>query len=512
MRLSLQTPMNPSGRICTLLSCLLVISAASGMYIPPAKTRTFKVSNRPGSTTGGIQESIDAAAAAGGGTVEIPAGTFVLRAASGRPALLLKSQVTLLGAGQEKTILKLAGHSNESQAVIANVSYANPDSAKPDHDIVLRNFSIDVNASEQVLRETRLDRSILAPGEQELRLESAEGVVKDSVLVIDPGPKEEVVPVITARPGGLRAQVMRAHARGTRVLQILDRLYALALIGADGIVLEDLTIRNAPMDGIYLSNTLNGVHHANYCHRITIQHCNIISCHRNAISVIDADNVTIASNQFNDITGDPGSPVDIEPDYPEQHGDRIVIRDNTASRCSRGVSLSLQLGGATSANFREESVTGNRIVGTLYGPGILVLKQQAGAKIVGNTIETPATDGIVVVGSSDIEVHQNTIVSPGRCRATGNCNQSAVGVGIRLLDATDGKGTVALNRNKVTQNTIQDTQSTPTLLYGVDFSSKGTANVVTDNVVSGFDRQRGSAVRADRELGSNTIQTTARTK
>ncbi|MFL6438651.1 MAG: right-handed parallel beta-helix repeat-containing protein [Terriglobales bacterium] len=489
----------------------MVISTI-GMYIPPAKTRTFKLPNQPGSTTGGIQEAIDAAAAAGGGTVEIPAGTFVLHTPSGHPALLLKSQVTLLGSGQEKTILKLAGQSNKSLAFLANASYANPDSAKPDHDIVLRNLSIDVNGSEQVVRETRLDRSIPAAGEQEVKLESSEGVAEDSVLVIDAGPKEEVVPVMSARSGSLRAQVMRAHAKGTRVLQILDRLHALVLIGADGVVLEDVTIRNVPKDGIYLSSTLDGVHHSNYCHRITIQRCNFTSCHRNAISVIDADDVTIASNQFNDITGDPGSPVDIEPDYPEQHGDRIVIRDNTATRCSRGVSLSLQLGGATSANFRGESVTGNKIVGTLYGPGILVLKQQAGAKIVANTIDTPATDGIVVVGSSNIEVRQNTIVSPGRCRATGNCNQGAVGVGIRLLDATDGKGTVALNRSKVTQNTIEDTQSPATLLYGVDFSSKGTANVITDNVVSGFDRQRGSAIHAQRELGSNTIQTTARAK
>src|SRR5690349_9090504 len=67
--------------------------------------QTFSpTSYQKGSSTAGIQEAIDAASKAGGGTVQIPAGTYILHAAAGRPAIVLRSRVSVVGSGPESTI------------------------------------------------------------------------------------------------------------------------------------------------------------------------------------------------------------------------------------------------------------------------------------------------------------------------------------------------------------------------------------------------------------------------
>jgi parallel beta-helix repeat protein len=298
---------------------------------------------------------------------------------------------------------------------------------------------------------------------------------------------------------------MRPHPAGAKVVHLVDRLHGLALVGAHNVTLENVTIQNAPMDGIYLTNTVDPTQHRTYCRKINIQKSKFIACHRNGISVIDADDVTIANNEFRDITGDPGSPVDVEPNHPEQHGNRVAIRDNLAYRCYRGISLVLQFGGPTSENFHGESVTGNKIVGMLYGWGIYVLLQQAGATISGNTIEGPAGDGILVEGSSGVLVTNNVIVDPGRCHTVGNCGRPASGVGIRIVDRKGSPFVANANGNVVSGNTIKDTQTPPSLLYGVDFACEGKGNIIERNVVSRFDPAHGMVVHVSGKAESNKI-------
>jgi parallel beta helix pectate lyase-like protein len=488
------------------LNWLVAFFGVLFLFQPGLRGQTFKPeSYKENSKTAGIQEAIDAAGKAGGGTVQIPAGTFILHAAPGHPPILLRSRVTLAGAGPEKTILKLEANPKVYPSVMANQNWANPDAAEADHDITLQGFTIDVAASDQVLRETKLTRAVPVAGEQETALESGEGVALDSVLRVDPGPNEEIVPVIKAAAGSYHAFLMRPHPAGAKVVLLVERLHGLALAGAHNVAIQNVTIQNAPMDGIYLSNNVDGTAHHTYSQKINIQHCNFIACHRNGISVIDADDVTIANNNFRDITGDPGSPVDVEPDLPEQHGNRIAIRDNDVFRCYRGISLSLQFSGPASENFRGESVTGNKIVGTLYGWGIYVLLQRAGATLSRNTIEGPAAEGVLVVGSSNIQVTNNVIADPGRCHTTGNCAIPASGAGIRMLDYISGPRSVIGSGNTVAGNTIKDTQEPPSLLYGVDFATQGKGNTIEKNVVSRFDPARGMAVHVSGKVESNKI-------
>ena len=484
--------------------CHVAISSVLFLLQPNLRSQSFKPeSYQANSKTAGIQEAIDAAAKAGVGTVQIPSGTFTLRATPGHPAILLRSRVTLSGAGPEKSILRLEPNARVYPAVMANEHYANPDAAEADLDITLQGLTLDAAASDQVVRETRLARAIQVAGEQEIVLQSMEGVALDSLLRVDPGPNEEMVPVIRVVSGSYHALLLRPHPAGAKVVMLVPRLHGLALVGAHNVMLQNVTIQNVPMDGVYLTNTADGTPHHTYSQKINIQKCNFIACHRNGISVIDADDVTIANNNFRDITGDPGSPVDIEPNYPEQHGSRIAIRDNDVFRCYRGISLSLQSSGPASENFHGEVVTENRIQEIFYGWGIYVLLQQAGATVSGNSIAGTAAEGILVVGSSGVQVTNNVIVDPGRCHTPGNCARPASGVGIHLMDGE--RWSRLLTGNTVTGNTIKDDQENPTLLYGIDFSSTGKGNTIQRNVVSRFDSAHGMVVHVSGNAGSNAI-------
>jgi parallel beta-helix repeat protein len=480
--------------------CPLAVFGVLALFQPSLRSQTFKPdSYKENSKTVGIQEAIDAAAKAGGGTVQIPAGIFTLHAAPGHPAILLRSRVTLAGAGSEKTILKLEPNAKVYPSEMANQNYANPDAAEADHDITLQGFTIDVAASDQVVGETKLARAVPVAGEQDIALESPEGVALDSILRVDPGRNEEIVPVLKVSSGSYHVLLLHPHPAGVKVVHLVDRLHGLTLAGAHNVALQDVTIQNAPMDGLYLTNTVDATQNHTYCQKISVQKSKFIACHRNGVSVIDADDVTIANNEFRDITGDPGAPVDVEPNHPEQHGNRIAIHDNFAFRCYRGIMVTLQNGGPTAENFREETITGNKIVGTLYGYGIYIALQHRGATVSGNTIEGPAGEGIYLLGSSHVQVTNNVITDPGRCHTVGNCRREAAGTGIRL------EGPSYVTGNVITGNTIKDTQNPPTLLYGVEFASDGKGNTIEKNVVSRFDPAHGMVVHVSGKGEPNKI-------
>src|SRR5216684_692892 len=123
----------PEGRICMfgiadgthswfgpVGICHLAFFGALFLFQPSLRGQTFKAESYQANTkTAGIQEAIDAAAKAGG-TVQIPAGTFILHAAPGHPAILLRSRVNLVGAGAGRTILKLEANLKVYPSVLAN--------------------------------------------------------------------------------------------------------------------------------------------------------------------------------------------------------------------------------------------------------------------------------------------------------------------------------------------------------------------------------------------------------
>ncbi len=89
-----------------------------------------------------IQSAIDAAYKAGGGTVYIPDGTYIVsgneKAAHG--AILLKNNVTVEGDGMGQTVIKLMDGWNQK---LTGIMRTQTDIVN--HDIVLRDLTIDGN-------------------------------------------------------------------------------------------------------------------------------------------------------------------------------------------------------------------------------------------------------------------------------------------------------------------------------------------------------------------------------
>ncbi|KTB59412.1 mannuronan epimerase [Pseudomonas viridiflava ICMP 13104] len=92
--------------------------------------------------TAAIQAAIDAAAAAGGGEVVMGAGTYVVSGGE-EPSdgcLMLKSNVTLSGAGMGETIIKLADGSDTKVTGIVRSAYG-----EETHDFGMKNLTLDGN-------------------------------------------------------------------------------------------------------------------------------------------------------------------------------------------------------------------------------------------------------------------------------------------------------------------------------------------------------------------------------
>ncbi|MBA1244042.1 putative Ig domain-containing protein [Pseudomonas japonica] len=92
--------------------------------------------------TAAIQATIDAAAAAGGGTVFVPTGTFIVSAGE-EPSdgcLMLKSNVYMEGAGAGKTTVKVADGSDTKITGVIRSAYG-----EETHDFGLSNLTIDGN-------------------------------------------------------------------------------------------------------------------------------------------------------------------------------------------------------------------------------------------------------------------------------------------------------------------------------------------------------------------------------
>ncbi|WP_122669584.1 M10 family metallopeptidase C-terminal domain-containing protein [Pseudomonas viridiflava] len=92
--------------------------------------------------TAAIQATIDAAAAAGGGEVVLAAGTYIVSGGE-EPSdgcLMLRSNVTLSGAGMGETIIKLADGSDTKVTGIVRSAYG-----EETHDFGMKNLTLDGN-------------------------------------------------------------------------------------------------------------------------------------------------------------------------------------------------------------------------------------------------------------------------------------------------------------------------------------------------------------------------------
>jgi hypothetical protein len=397
------------------------------LTVPSLMGQVFEASdyNSGTSNTYGIQEAIDAASAAGGGTVEIGPGAFTLNPRNGTAAILIRPHVRLVGSGVDKTILKLTNGSKQPVSLIANANYRNPDAAAPDRDMTLEAFTLDANAEGQVVGKTVLQSNISGLGLEEALVKSPTAVKYLSVLCVDPGPNQEIVTAAQITQGGFKGYFFRPHSAGAQVLVLVYRLYAIALIGAQDVTVRGMRIRNVPLDGVYISNTVSLGTTANYywyhqyetySQRIVVQNTEFLRCYRNGVSVVNGSDIHIVGNTFRFITGAPGAAVDVEPDRVEAHASNIEIRDNVIEDCYFGIMLALHNNGPTSENSWGQEVVGNVIRRVKVGCGILLSENRAAPTVTSNEIHEAAWGGIVIVGTTGARVVQNVVYALRNCR------------------------------------------------------------------------------------------------
>jgi parallel beta-helix repeat protein len=95
------------GIVCTTGMIPAAASAAAVLPALPTQEHNHDVSVPAGASTSTIQSAIDNASNAGGGTVTLASGTYTITA-----PIMLKSNVTLDGAGKNVTVLKRNASSN----------------------------------------------------------------------------------------------------------------------------------------------------------------------------------------------------------------------------------------------------------------------------------------------------------------------------------------------------------------------------------------------------------------
>ena len=137
-------------------SALATLGASSVSAAPQTSNEVWynvnaygAVGNGSTNDTAAIQSAINAAAADGGGTVFLPAGTYRITATH-EPGvrfygLKVPSKITLKGAGRDATVIKIAENQPDQCRIIANDNQV----TGGDHHITFEDFTVDGNAANQ---------------------------------------------------------------------------------------------------------------------------------------------------------------------------------------------------------------------------------------------------------------------------------------------------------------------------------------------------------------------------
>ena len=106
------------------------------------------------------------------------------------------------------------------------------------------------------------------------------------------------------------------------------------------VLIADCSFKNAVCDDIFMWGGLNPATADRICHRIQITHCVFDNANRNAISVVNAANVQIDHNLFENVRhNEPQAGIDVEPNYGDPPGAarRILIDHNRLVNCGYGI-------------------------------------------------------------------------------------------------------------------------------------------------------------------------------
>ncbi len=160
--------------------------------------------------------------------------------------------------------------------------------------------------------------------------------------------------IIRGEPGAVLKMNRRDYDDRSKY-QFAEWRHILNILSCENIEIRDLKLVGSGGDGIYLG--VDGYKHlplpgrpqrqvnpANYCLNIKIENVETDDCHRQGISVISAENLSINNCRFNNTRGTaPKSGIDFEPNNP---GERLVncVVENSTFAGNDGCGVEMYLG------------------------------------------------------------------------------------------------------------------------------------------------------------------------
>lgn len=106
--------------------------------------------------------------------------------------------------------------------------------------------------------------------------------------------------------------------------------YGVCVASSKNVHIANMVIEKCMADGMLVgnvfSNTSNFIEgHKMFSENIVIDNCDISNCGRQGISIISAKNCTVSNCRFNNIQGNPGAAIDVEPDMETQFIENVSI-------------------------------------------------------------------------------------------------------------------------------------------------------------------------------------------
>jgi polygalacturonase len=330
-----------------------------------------------------------------GGTVRIPAGTYLLtatpRSSIGRGIdVFRRSNITLEGAGMQKTILRMAPgayYKGDTSVVLIELSSG----------ITLRDLTLDGNRT-QVTYIDQQSHGVNVRGSSNVRFERVvlTGMHGDGILLIGNvssnawAEQVHVEDCLFSHNGRSGIAVQRAVRNVTITGSTFTRIQDQAIdmepsdaVTANNIAPHDFRIANNRFyDTATLALTITGISSGKPARNVLVTNNDFDGA---GIFVFNAVDIQIEGNEIR--SGGTWAPIEIR-----KRSHRILIKDNfiDSRRTARSAAIALTF--HTSEAPRDVSVINNTIQTAEYGA--YFARDAEGLKIMGNTIYGHGTSGI----------------------------------------------------------------------------------------------------------------------
>lgn len=417
--------------------------------------------------TTAITNALDAVAAAGGGTLLFPPGTYRIGS-----ILPFKSNTIIRGASTGASIL--APHSS-----LADGNYLFQDPSGGVSNVGIENLTFDMKS-----------RDIIPF--RFVRAETSNVRISDNDFIN--------LPATSQYCAFLLSELSDVLVRGNRIIGNVSAA------GTSGIIL------NASASNLMLAdNYVYGTATAISCRasHVVIQGNRFEQTGQWGVPISGASYVSVKGNDFNG-TWHPGGPADGSAacaalegasfisitgntTYQQEFGcyesSDVVISDNV---CDSSLSAGVEVSGISSNSYRV--TVANNIIKNPDGTGIYA--QGEDITVMGNTVISAGTNGCKIATDANDLVSENKRITVIGNSFT-NCGRLLAGSGIRIGNADDPTPTSYVI---IANNICTDTQSTKTQQYGLSIAS-----ALANNITLWGNRFEGNLTAAVNDVTSSIV-------